>query len=227
MTPSDPALPQVRRALVLAAGWTVVFVAASVAAFVRGDEELRPFALGALLGVLGIVLLLRRSRQLRAAPPRVASPAKSVTPPVATPPEAGEERSGPSLEEAFAAHQAELEGLPSGAERGRITMIWQQEMDEHAHDYLDLLLTVPDAVTPRVFALHAGAIIHSWLAGYMVRRGWVDEREALQAPYRFGRRLRDELRALGLPIESLRSTFGVVVDRTLGKITRAGMAGPE
>lgn len=126
-----------------------------------------------------------------------------------------------TIGQAFRAHAQELAGLPASEERARILMIWRQAIDEEAHDYADLVLA--HSQREEIIRLEVETIMQAYLVGYMGARGWIDPIEAQQASYTAGRFFRDQLRSLGVPVETLKGSFATVIDDALAEIVQLGL----
>ena len=122
----------------------------------------------------------------------------------------------------FTAHRDELQSLPVPQRRAEILQTWRRAIDQAAHDYADLVLTVPNS-QDRILQAEVDAMMGAYLQGYMAGRGWAEADAARLAAFVRGRALRDQLRALGLPIDQLRATLGTVMDNALREITELGL----
>ncbi len=123
------------------------------------------------------------------------------------------------ISEAFAAHQAEMAGMPPPAERERILLAWRRALDVREKAYADLV-----AAHPRrddLLRLEAECILQAWLCGHMARRGWVTDAEARQAVFMLGRMLRNRVRAAGVPIEAAGGNVATTIDATLLEIVKS------
>ena len=109
------------------------------------------------------------------------------------------------------AHAAELETTP--AQRAAIYAVFRDALDANAHDYLDLLLASPQR--ERVAQRQVEVAMEAYFCGLMARRGWIDAVDAQQGAFFLGRKLRDEIRALGVDLAKVSANFGTVVDRAL------------
>jgi hypothetical protein len=117
---------------------------------------------------------------------------------------------------AFGAHAHELDAALTPDVRAKILGTWRTGIDREAHDYADLVLSHPRREA--IMRLEVETIMQSYLCGYMASRGWLDKVVAQQAPYVLGSSLRNELRRLGVSLQSVSATFGVVMNETLQKI---------
>ncbi len=126
-----------------------------------------------------------------------------------------------TIGQAFRSHAQELAGVPGSEERARIVMTWRQTIDREAHDYADLVLAHPKR--EEIIGLEVETIMQTYLVGYIGGRGWIDPIEAQEAPFMAGRFLRDQLRSLGVPIDTLKGTLGTVIDDALGEIVQLGL----
>jgi len=125
------------------------------------------------------------------------------------------------LSQSWTAHREELVDQPSSQRRAGILALWRESIDRNAHDYADLVLGHPQR--EQIMELEVGAIMQAYLCGVMARRGWVEKIEAQQAHFALGRALRDRLRGLGVPLETLKLTIGTVIDEALESIVQLGL----
>jgi hypothetical protein len=125
------------------------------------------------------------------------------------------------ISRSWAAHRDELGDLPSPRRRAKILTTWREIIDREAHDYADLVLVHPKR--ERIVELEAEAVTQAYLCGVMAQRGWIERIEAEQAAFMLGRSLRDRLRGLGFPLDSVNLTIGVVIDEALGAIVELGV----
>ncbi len=123
-----------------------------------------------------------------------------------------------TLEQAWTAHAADLAKLPSPPSRFRALSHWRSAIDLEAHDYADLVLQHPHK--EQIVQVEVNAIMRACLCGYLAYRGWITPVAARQGAYMLGRNLRDELRTLGVQIDSLKTTLGTVMNRALDEIVQ-------
>lgn len=128
--------------------------------------------------------------------------------------------SGPSVTAALASHSSELENVPPGHRRAAVLLTWRDAIDEHAHDYADLV--VAHSRREKILEVEVAAMMGAYLAGYAAGIGWVDVVLAEQEAYRIGRALRNELRSIGIRLEELTLTIGTVMDGALRDIVKLG-----
>jgi hypothetical protein len=140
------------------------------------------------------------------------TPLAAAPPPAATPLDA--------LQATWRAHQAEVEGQPEPAERARILMTWRAQIDEHAHDYADLVAGAHDDEMVRA---EVEAIMTAWMAGHLARLGYFNPFQALQCAHQLGRALRDRARERGLPIDQCQASLGVRMDQALRSIVEQAL----
>src|ERR1051326_1253580 len=126
-----------------------------------------------------------------------------------------------SVGRAFQEHERELNEALVPARRAEVLAMWRQRIDAEGHDYADLVVAYPDR--QRIVQIEGESIMQAYLLGYMAKRGWIDEGIALQSAFRLGRHLRDQLRSLGVRIDTLRATLGTVVDDVLLQIVKLGL----
>jgi hypothetical protein len=126
-----------------------------------------------------------------------------------------------AIDVAWQAHQSELQQALTPERRRESFVIWRQAIDTEAHDYADLFIGRPER--QRILKLEVEAIMQAYLFGYMARQGWIEESMALQSAYVLGRSLRDQIRALGVSLDSLQATLGTVMADALTEIIRQGM----
>jgi hypothetical protein len=125
------------------------------------------------------------------------------------------------ISRSWAAHRDELVDLPSPRRRAEILATWREIIDREAHDYADLVLVHPKR--EQIMELEADAITQAYLCGIMAQRGWVERIEAEQAAFMLGRALRDRLRGLEFPLDSVNPALGVVINEALGSIVELGV----
>lgn len=174
-----------------------------------------PFA---LVMVIGAVLMLRETWN-----DAVPEPG---TPPVAKPfvekRSDGPPRQDPigAIRHARRAHAAELASTP--AQRAQIHAVLREAIDSDAHDYADLVLAHPQR--ERIVKLQVEIAMEAYSCGLMARRGWIEPLVAQQGAMYLGRKLRDELRALGVDLGKVNANFGTVIDRALLNIVEREFA---
>lgn len=120
------------------------------------------------------------------------------------------------------AHAAELQTTP--AQRAQIYAVLRDAIDSNAHDYADLVLA--HAQRERIAQLQVEVAMEAYFCGLMARRGWIDALDAQQGAFFLGRKLRDELRALGVDLGKVNANFGTVVDRALMSIVERELGAP-
>ena len=123
------------------------------------------------------------------------------------------------------AHQSELQLVLTPEARQKAFSLWRRSIDAQAHDYADLILRHPQR--DRIVQLEVDSFMRAYLNGYMAAQGWIDEQLALQSAFMLGRRLRDELRRLGLRIDSLSANLGTAIDQTLVAIVKSALSGEQ
>jgi hypothetical protein len=129
-----------------------------------------------------------------------------------------------SIQEAWSAHYAELANLPTPQRRAEILMMWRGMIDQEAHDYADLVSSYPKgAKRDQILQLEVEAIMKAYLYGFMAHRGWIEKIEAQQAAFMLGRALRDQIRGLGVSIDTLKATLGMVMTEALRAIVDLGI----
>jgi hypothetical protein len=126
------------------------------------------------------------------------------------------------ISRAAEAHQAELQQALTPEARQKAFSLWRRSIDAQAHDYVDLILRHPER--DRVVQLEVDTFMRAYLNGYMAGQGWIDFNTALQSAFLLGRAFRDQIRALGIPLDvSVSATFGTVVNETLASIVKLGL----
>jgi len=118
-------------------------------------------------------------------------------------------------------HRAELQQALTPEARQKAFSLWRRSIDAGAHDYADLMLQYPER--NRLIELEVDTFIQAYLNGYMAAKGWIGEQPAVQSAFMLGRHLRDELRRLGVPIDSLNANLGTLMDETLRSIVKLGL----
>jgi len=130
-----------------------------------------------------------------------------------------------SISRAAEIHRAELQQALTPEARQKAFSLWRRSIDAQAHDYADLILRHPQR--DRIVQLEVDSFMRAYLNGYMAAQGWIDEQLALQSAFMLGRRLRDELRRLGLRIDSLSANLGTAIDQTLVAIVKSALSGEQ
>ena len=125
------------------------------------------------------------------------------------------------IQRALEEHAAELQQALTPEIRQKVFALWRQTIDTEAHDYADLVLAYTDRA--RIIELEVDTFMNAYLSGYMAAHGWIDRQIALQSAFLLGRRLRDQLRAIGLTLNTVSANVGTVLDRTLVNIVTFGL----
>lgn len=129
---------------------------------------------------------------------------------------------GFGIPDVLAAHAEELADVPGGDRRGEIVTTWRGTIDQQAHAYADLVLSHPRR--DELVALEVEAIMQAYRIGYAGGQGWISEDAARQSAFVLGRTLRGQIRRLGIKLEDVEITIGVVIDDALLGITKRGIA---
>ncbi|HYF48737.1 MAG TPA: hypothetical protein VEJ63_05000 [Planctomycetota bacterium] len=127
-----------------------------------------------------------------------------------------------AMEEAFKAHGDELNGTLTAENKKNALMTWRSYIDEHQHDFADLV--AHDPKSEQLAKLEADVIMRTFLCGVMAKRGWIEEMTAKQVPFMLGRALRDQIRAMGIPLEQkVNANAGTSIDMALMQVLEVGM----
>ncbi len=126
-----------------------------------------------------------------------------------------------AIGEALQKHSGELQAALTPQRRMEAYSIWRETINTQAHDYTDLMLAHPDREA--VIKLEADAIMQAYLNGFMAAQGWITENIAMQSAFLLGRGLRDQVRGLGISLNSVNANLDVVMNEALSKIVKLGL----